>query len=204
MTDVMTAVYDFIKAYAYDPDDADIPQYADDQIIRAGLNESAAPKANTEMCIIMHLGTFRHGTNHYRLQNIGTDALRTQVSEKVEHLIQVDMLSAEPLVQQAVTAKRAQIVEMLSRSPIAADFFKSNGFNILYAEDVTVINQWDETRNYLCRYTLKLHIEQRFEISTPIDYFNKVRVKSVRAHTPETRQNEPGYLLTENVDNNHT
>ena len=37
MTDVMTAVYDFIKAYAYDPDDADIPQYADDQIIRAGL-----------------------------------------------------------------------------------------------------------------------------------------------------------------------
>lgn len=203
MTDVMTAVYDFIKAYAYDPDDADIPQYADDQIIRAGLNESAAPKANTEMCIIMHLGTFRHGTNHYRMQNIGTDALRTQVSEKVEHLIQVDMLSAEPLVQQAVTAKRAQIVEMLSRSPIAADFFKINGFNVLYAEDVTVINQWDDTKNYTARYSVKLRLEEVVTYAANSDYFTRVKVKSVRAHTADTRANEPGYLLTENIDNNH-
>ena len=205
-TDILGAVYDYIKTYAWDATDPDCPQYRDDQIIRGGLNEMAVTKDKMEMCIIYHQHTTRHGTNHYRYLNQGIDDAQfvQGTSEVVEHLIQVDMVSAEPVVRQEVTAKRAQAIEMLSRSPIGTAFFKSRDLNLISAEDVTVINQWDETKNYLCRYTLKLHLEQRFEISTPIDYFNKVRVKSVRAHTPETRQNEPGYLLTENVDNNHT
>ena len=203
MNDVMDAVYDFIKTYAYDANDESLPQYADDQIIRAGLNEASAPKAKTEMCIIIHLGTIRHGTNHYQLHNPQSDTLRESTSELIEHMVQVDMLSAEPLIRQAVTARRAQLVEMIARSPMAVDFFKSKGFNILFAEDVTVINQWDDTKNYTARYSVKLRLEEVVTYTINSDYFTKVKVKSVRAHTADTRANEPGYLLTENIDNNH-
>ena len=157
-TDILGAVYDYIKTYAWDANDPDCPQYRDDQIIRGGLNEMAVTKDKMEMCIVYHQHVTRHGTNHYRYRNQGTDGAQfvQGTSELVEHLIQVDMVSAEPVVAQEVTAKRAQAIEMLSRSPIGTAFFKSRALNLIGAEDVTVINQWDETKNYLCRYTLHL------------------------------------------------
>ena len=38
--DILAAVYEFVKAYAYNPEDADSKQLTADQIIRAGLNDA--------------------------------------------------------------------------------------------------------------------------------------------------------------------
>ena len=95
-TDILGAVYDYIKTYAWDATDPDCPQYRDDQIIRGGLNEMAVTKDKMEMCIIYHQHITRHGTNHYRYLNQGIDDAQfvQGTSEVVEHLIQVDMVSA--------------------------------------------------------------------------------------------------------------
>ena len=54
-TDILGAVYDYIKTYAWDANDPDCPQYRDDQIIRGGLPQrDGRNKDKMEMCIIYH------------------------------------------------------------------------------------------------------------------------------------------------------
>ena len=203
--DALDAVYDLVKKYAYNPSDTASVQLADDQIIRADLNNAIATDSTTEMCIISHNGTIRHGTNHYDYATDKTDTEKFLEStcELLEHIITIDFLCAEPLQKQEVTAERAQIIELLSRSPKLNDFLKSYGFSVLYADNVTIVTSWDDTKNYTIKYSVKLHIGQAFIYASESDYFTGLRVRSASAHNPETRVNIPGKLQTECVDNNH-
>ena len=108
-----------------------------------------------------------------------------------------------PMQRQEITAERAQIIELLARSPTAVKFFAKYGLSSLFAENVTNVTGWDETKNYTARYNVQLHLGQRFNVATDADFFTSVNVRSVKAHTPETRETAPGWMLTENVDNNH-
>lgn len=202
--DILAAVYEFVKAYAYNPEDADSKQLAADQIIRAGLNDAPVVSTSTELCIIAHVSTIRRGTNHYQYEyteDPGT--FKERASEMLEHIISIDFLSAEPMQRQEITAERAQIIELLARSPTAVKFFTKWGLSSLFAENVTNVTGWDETKNYTARYNVQLHLGQRFNVATDADFFTRVNVRSVNAHTPETRESAPGWMLTENVDNNH-
>lgn len=203
--DILAAVYEFVKAYAYNPEDADSKQLTTDQIIRAGLNDAPVVSTSTELCIIAHVSTIRHGTNHYQYEykNQPRESYKERASEMLEHIVSIDFCSAEPMQKQEITAERAQIIELLARSPTAVKFFAKYGLSSLFAENVTNITGWDETKNYTARYNVKLHIGQRFNVATDADFFTRVNVRSVKAHTPETRESAPGWMLTENVDNNH-
>ena len=64
--DILAAVYEFVKAYAYNPEDANSKQLTAEQIIRAGLNDAPVVSNSSELCIIAHVSTIRHGTNHYQ------------------------------------------------------------------------------------------------------------------------------------------
>ena len=46
--DILAAVYEFVKAYAYNPEDANSKQLTADQIIRAGLNDAPVVSTSTE------------------------------------------------------------------------------------------------------------------------------------------------------------
>ena len=202
--DILAAVYEFVKAYAYNPEDANSKQLTAEQIIRAGLNDAPVVSTSTELCIIAHVSTIRHGTNHYQYEyteDPGT--FKERASEMLEHVISIDFLSAEPMQRQEITAERAQIIELLARSPTAVKFFNRYGLSSLFAENVTNVTGWDETKNYTARYNVQLHLGQRFNVATDADFFTRVNVRSVNAHTPETRESAPGWMLTENVDNNH-
>lgn len=202
--DILAAVYEFVKAYAYNPEDADSKQLTADQIIRAGLNDAPVVSTSTELCIIAHVSTIRHGTNHYQYEyDQSQESYKERASEMLEHIISIDFLSAEPMQKQEITAERAQIIELLARSPTAVKFFAKYGLSSLFAENVTNVTGWDETKNYTARYNVKLHIGQRFNVAADTDFFTSVNVRSVKAHTSETRETAPGWMLTENVDNNH-
>ena len=51
--DILAAVYEFVKAYAYNPEDANSKQLTADQIIRAGLNDAPVVSTSTELCIMV-------------------------------------------------------------------------------------------------------------------------------------------------------
>ena len=101
MIDVMGAVYDFVKAFACNG--TDVPAYTDDQIVRGVLNASVAPDV-TDFAVITHTGTIRHGST---VETFPDKLGKSDMQETVEHIVQVDFYSLEPLTQQEVTINRA-------------------------------------------------------------------------------------------------
>ena len=99
--DILAAVYEFVKAYAYNPEDVNSKQLTADQIIRAGLNDAPVVSTSTELCIIAHVSTIRHGTNHYQYEyDQSQESYKERASEMLEHIISIDFLSAEPMQRQ--------------------------------------------------------------------------------------------------------
>lgn len=198
--DLLGIVFDYIKQYAQVP--GAVAAYTDDQIIRGQQNAAILPEL-TEFCVYTYLRGIRHGTTLEALPDENDAAL---VEEKVEHLVQVDLYSAEPYTPQESTRERAQALEMISRSGVGARFFESQGagLSLLYAEDIGLRPGWDDTKNYTACFTTILHIEQNFSIKLTELSFTGLNVRSVPAHDAAGRTNQPGWLLTENVDTDHT
>lgn len=200
-TDVLNAVYQFVQAFACATDgDAPLP-YADDQIVIGHQNAAVLPPGVTEFCVLSHNSTARHGTT--MVMDPADDDDAAVASELVEHIVTVQFYSAEPQTPQYETAARAQMLEMMSRTARAVSFFRERGLSLMYADDVSNAPSWDETKTYTACYTTRLHIEQVLSRRYAEDYFDAVIVRSVDAHTADTRVSCPGYLQTENVDNNH-
>lgn len=208
--DILGAVYDFVQTYAWQPSDERSKQYTDEQIVRGIQNAAVLPHDTVEFCVLTLTQTIRHGTNveRYAVQ-VGEGeepTYKDQYREKLEHIIQIDFCSAEPYQDQEVTAERASIIEMLSRSHIATSFFKTkyNTLNCLYSEDVQNMTRWDDTKNYTSRFSVRLHLEEILLREITSEYFTQIDVKTAPAHAETERENQPGFVLTENVDNLHS
>ena len=198
MIDILGAVYAFIKAYACNG--TAVPAYTDDQIIRGVLNAAVAPEV-TEFAVMTHTGTIRHGTTVETFP----DALgKSEIQETVEHVVQVDFYSMEPVTAQEVTINRAQCFEMCARSHHGVSYFKAYNLDLLYAENVTNRPLWDETKNYTSCYTVRLHLGETVTKTVSDDYFDAIRVRTVPAHDPATRPAPAGWLQTEPIDKDHS
>ena len=198
MIDVIGAVYDFVKAYANNG--TDVPAYTGDQIVRGVLNASVAPSV-TDFAVITHTGTIRHGTTVETFP----DALgKSEMQETVEHVVQVDFYSLEPLTKQEVTINRAQCLEMCARSHHGVTYFKAYSLDLMYAENVTNKPLWDETKNYTSCYSVRLHLGETLTKTVQDDYFDALRVRTVPAHDPATRPSPEGWLQTEPIDKDHS
>lgn len=198
MIDVMGAVYDFVKEFACNG--ADVPQYDDRQIVRGVLNASVAPDV-TDFAVITHTGTIRHGST---VETFPDTLGKSDMLETVEHIVQVDFYSPEPLTQQEVTINRAQCLEMCARSHHGVTYLKAYHLDLLYAENVTNRPLWDETKNYTSCYTVRLHIAETLIKSVADDYFDAISVRTVPAHDPATRPSLEGWLQTEPIDKDHS
>ena len=167
MIDVLDAVYDFVLACAYDQD---IPQYTEDQIIRGWQNDATLPPETQEFCIISELNTVRHGTNEE------TAFIDDHVNfyETIEHVIQLDFYSPEQLYARG----RANIIELLARSRVATTFFKAANPDLtcLYADDPRNLTGLDDTKSFVARYQLTLHLEERAKLEIPTDYFTSINI----------------------------
>lgn len=197
MIDILGAVYDFVKAYACNG--TDVPAYTDNQIIRGVLNASVAPDV-TEFAVITHTGTIRHGTTVETLPDAKSNS---EIMETVEHIVQVDFYSMEPVTAQEVTINRAQCLEMCARSHHGVTYFKAYNLDLMYADNVTARPLWDETKNYTSCYTVRLHLSETLHKTVADDYFDAIRVRTVPAHDPDTRPVLPGWIQTEPIDRDH-
>ena len=197
--DLLGIVFDYVKQYAQVP--GTVAAYTDDQIVRGQQNAAILPEL-TEFCVITYLRGIRHGTTLEAFPDSKDAAL---LEEKVEHLVQVDLYSAEPYTPQEDTRERAQALEMISRSGVGARFFEAQGagLSLLFAEDIGLRPGWDDTKNYTACFTTILHIEQNFSVSLTELSFTGTRVRSVPAHDAAGRVNLPGWVQTENVDTDH-
>lgn len=198
MIDVMGAVYDFVKEFACNG--TDVPQYEDRQIVRGVLNASVAPEV-TDFAVITHTGTIRHGST---VETFPDAQGKSDMLETVEHIVQVDFYSLEPLTKQEFTINRAQCLEMCAGAHHGVTYLKAYNLDLLYAENVTNRPQWDETKNYTSCYTVRLHIAETLVKSVEDDYFDAISVRTVPAHDPDTRPSPEGWLQTEPIDNDHT
>ncbi len=175
MLDVLDAVYDFIYAYAKSET---VQQLTQNQIIRGWQNSAILPSHAQDFCVFSELNTLRHGTNE-ESKVIDNNVI---FRETLEHVIQIDFYSLDPFVAR----ERANIIEMLAFSRVATDFFKNfnNSLTCLFAEDVRNLTGLDETKSFLARYQVVIHLEERLNHSIQTDYFTNVslHIEDVDVH----------------------
>ena len=157
MLDVLNAVYDFIYAYSKNEN---VPQFSENQIIRGWQNSAVLPQESQDFCVFSEINTIRHGTNEESLI--------------IEHLIQIDFYSLNPFIARS----RANLIELLDFTRVATDFFKkiNKSLTCLYAEDVRNLTGLDETKSFLARYQVVIHLEERLNQAIQTDYFTNVNL----------------------------
>ena len=107
MTDILSAVYDYVLKYACDVSN-DINPYTENQIVRGWQNSATLPPNTNEFCIITDLTTSAHGTTpeFFDSDNV------CQLQRTIEHVIQLDFLSSE--VQQLYKQYQTLILQQTS------------------------------------------------------------------------------------------
>ena len=174
--DIYGAVYDFVKAFAYQ----DVPGV---NIYRDASNAATRPKGSNEFCIISVLGSTRHGTTVERFINTGADdpdpekiALRTMY----DCMVQIDFYSDDEAGR-----RRAHTIETLARSTVGPAFFRTYNIGCNYADDVRELNYTDESRRMVHRYMVTLHLSYWGGIDIGTAWFIDTklnRVEDVDAH----------------------
>ena len=167
MLDVLNAVYDFIYAYSKNEN---VPQFTENQIIRGWQNSAVLPQESQDFCVFSEINTIRHGTNEESLI-IDNNVI---FYETLEHVIQIDFYSLNPFIARS----RANLIELLAFTRVATDFFKkiNKSLTCLYAEDVRNLTGLDETKSFLARYQVVIHLEERLNQAIQTDYFTNVNL----------------------------
>lgn len=168
MIDVLSAVYDFVLQYAKSDN---VPAYREEQIIIAWQNSATLPADTQEFCVISEINTVRHGTNE---ESAVIDDSVT-FYETLEHIIQLDFYGVNPYD----TRVRANAIEMLAFSRVATAFFSAYSdqyLTCLYADDVRNLTGLDETKTFIARYQVTLHLEERLNQAIQTDYFTNVNL----------------------------
>ena len=201
MIDIPTLVCKFVHEFVKGDD---VPQYSKSQIIQGFQNLANPPRGTHEFCTVSLLNSIRHGTdwNHWTNEKISDPEPFTQRLEAViEHMVQVDMCSAEPYVLPQVTAERAQILQLVAGSNIATEYFESataGKLTCLYAEDAQNLAGFDETKSYTVRYMLRLHLAEKYDAHFANDYFTKIDIKPMALDGSD--RTEPGAIHYGEVD----
>lgn len=189
-TDILGAVNDFVLAYCKAPGIPALEQY---QIVRGWQNlVSALPKDSREYVVLTLLSTVRHGTNvHEYNHSKGDTGLDLKISRLAEHLVQVDFCGSYPDQSEEIPRMRAEVLEILTRDAFAVDFYKQYGLSALYADDVRPLPFLDgETKQWISRYSVTLHLEGWTTVEPQIDSFSSVNLylENVDVHHPVSQQ----------------
>ena len=102
-----------------------VPQYGERQFVQGFQNMANPPCGTHEFCTVSLLNSIRHGTGWHHWTNEKTsdpEPFEQHLEAVVEHVVQIDMCSAEPYVLPQVTAERAQILQLVAGSNIATEY----------------------------------------------------------------------------------
>lgn len=185
MTDILGAVNDFILEYARN--DSDLPALTQAQIIRGWQNYGGLPPKTQELAILTLLSVSRRGTNARtrRDANAATGIIET-VSRLAEHMVQIDFCCARPRTPEYAARTRAEIMEILSRDPIGVAFFQKYGLSSCYADEIKALPFVNESKQWVARYSVTLHLTGWTRVETTLDSFTNVtlQIENVDGHHP--------------------
>lgn len=170
-TDVLGAVVQFCNQYL-DP--------APD-IVRGWQNNAALP-ASSSLIILTLLDTIRHGTNVHSWDMTPPTGIDTTVSMLTEFVVQMDICGLD----EAVVNGQAATLMMLSRDPLAVEFFKAFNLQPLYAETVKPLPFAGELNQWVTRYAVTLHLSGWTSLTVNQEAFSTVNVtiENVDVHHP--------------------
>jgi hypothetical protein len=175
--DVLGAVRDFVKTYAYPA------------ITEANIYQDVAPSGDSnEFCVVSALAAQRRGTTLERFVNTGAE---DEAPEKIEYRtlydcqVQVDCYSDDDSAW-----RRAHTLETLARSSAGAAFFADYGIGCHYADDIKKMTSANASGGALHCYTLTLHLSYWGGVDVGTAWFTDITLKQVEDadmyHPPRT------------------
>lgn len=184
MTDILGAVNDFILEHAHGPG---LPALSQAQIVRGWQNYGGLPPKTQELAILTLLSSTRHGTNvRSRRDAPGPTGIIETVSRLAEHMVQIDFCCARPRMPEYAARTRAEIVEILARDPVGVTFFQKYGLSSCYADEIRALPFVNESKQWVARYSVTLHLTNWTNIDVPLDSFTdvKLHIENVDKHHP--------------------
>ena len=163
--DILGAVYDLVLAYCQ-------PAMNPDHIFRAWVNRASLPPGTNEYAIITVIGEARRGSNVELFAfdpNTEEDGVFT-LEESKKIAVQVDFFGDE-------AKRRANTLELLSRSETGARFFEPYGIAPLHADDPKEITGTDGSEQQVPRYMTTLYLSAKASLGMSVGWFNDVNLK---------------------------
>ena len=147
---------------------------ADGQHVLPGYaNDQTLPADGGDFCVYTPLFLSRRGTNveDWGQAQAGTLGL----GEYVETVWQIDCYSASMVAAQQM----ASTFELIARSAVGVDFFKPRSIDCLYGESLRNLSLVLDSRKYVSRWSLELHLGFWKQVSVQFDFFSSVAVDVV-------------------------
>lgn len=150
---------------------------AQDIVFRGYQNRAALPKEQN--FVVYNVGKIRRvGTNIAGYDKAEQNILQNIAAK--EYTIDIDFCSAS----ETLARSRAEAVEVLSRSPVAVLFFDKLNIGLLYADDIQALPYVDDSKQYIHRYRISIHLYALTIIETEQDYFDKAEIGKSSGRQP--------------------
>lgn len=150
------------------------PALKDDMHVLDGFgNNRTLPKDGNDFCVVTPIRQARSGTNIEQWDANGEDLLELQAYVDLD--VQIDCYSTN--IFDAL--ERAQTYETVARSDYGVDHFEAFGIDCLYAEDVQNLSAVIDSKQYVSRWTLILHLGYWKRVKLAQDFFKTAGVNVI-------------------------
>ena len=149
-----------------------ILQYTDvvqDNLFRGYQNRSTLPQTDDYTMFYMN-NAVRVGTNVNEYTNT-----EVKINALHEYTVNIDFCSSE----QETAESHAKRLAVLGRSFVSCDFFKAQGFNLNYADDMQYLPFTDENSQWVHRYRITLHLTEWDKVTLTQQTAKEVTIQKV-------------------------
>lgn len=142
-------------------------------VIPGNANDQSLPADGGDFCIYTPLFMSRRGTNSENWNTAPAEAVN--YAEYVETVWQIDCFSRSMVSAQQL----ATTFELIARSEAGVNFFKPLSVDCLFAENLRNLSFVLDSKKYVSRWSLELHLGFWKQIQVSFDFFTSVNVNVV-------------------------
>ena len=142
-------------------------------VIPGNANDQSLPADGGDFCIYTPLLMSRRGTNAEDWNTAPAEAVN--YDEYVETVWQIDCFSRSMVSAQQL----ATTFELIARSEAGVNFFKPLSVDCLFAENLRNLSFVLDSKKYVSRWSLELHLGFWKQIQVSFDFFTSVNVNVV-------------------------
>lgn len=142
-------------------------------VIPGNVNDQSLPADGGDFCIYTPLFMSRRGTNSENWNTAPAEAVN--YAEYVETVWQIDCFSRSMVSAQQL----ATTFELIARSEAGVNFFKPLSVDCLFAENLRNLSFVLDSKKYVSRWSLELHLGFWKQIQVSFDFFTSVNMNVV-------------------------